>query len=498
MKKLILMLSLLISLSACVKTETVIELPSLPEIPHPQVVPFEDPKGTISQSDSLTYWTYNKMESDWNQYGSEVSPNGVKISWSAYEYHGLKDKAVEDKINLAIKEMVDKFKTYSDPDALPAYAGMFKQYPKDGLKIKDISINTGDWFNYDNLLSIGVRATFYTNYPDAFDYQEGDFSYTKTKTFDLNTGDEVHLSDLFVNGTDYVSLINEFILMDAVGKTDPNPSYYEHWYQYNGGFTGIRGDINFAISPYSLILFFDQSYPEFYDEFTTVTIEIPFEKLKGVLAFQQRFSSKVNLFTDTTIEKRSNYLVPVNTVISVETKDQTEISKIITTNTELSDFYVNLRTKIMVSDQLLIDQAVKDKKEKVYYEFDAQPAGPYMNVISQLSLINNEIYETKTVRVTYKPDGTLFTFADAFKSESDYKSIIIQKMKDIYTENYFTEIYDYEAVYKTLNVMIVSYENYQGVRVFNTFFRAPAWDEGVFDMTFELTEFKDILLVNPW
>jgi hypothetical protein len=499
MKKLILLLSIMISLSACVKTETVIELPTLPEIPQPQVVPFEDPKGTISQSDSLTYWTYNKMESDWNQNGSEISSNGVKISWNAYEYHGLKDKAVEDKIIQSIKEIIDKFKTYSDPNVLPAYAGMFKQYPKDGMKIEEIGIQTGGWFNYDNLLSIGVSATIYTKYPDAFDGRNGDFSYTISKTFDLNTGDEVHLSDLFVNGTDYVNLLNELVLMDAVGKTDPNPSYYEQWYQYNGGFKGIRGDIDFALSPDSLILFFDQSYPEFYDEFTTVALAIPYEKLKGVLAFQQRFASEDNLFTDTTIEKRSNYLVPVNTVIDVVTKDQTEISKIITTNTELSDFYIKLRNKIMASDQLLIDQAVKDKKDSVYYEFDGYPEGPYLNVVSQLSITSNNVNESyKVVRVTYKPDGTLFTFSDAFKPGSDYKSIIIQKMKDIASENYFTETYDYEAVYNTLNVMIISYDNYQGVRVFNTFFRAPAWDEGVFDMTFELSEFKDILLVEPW
>jgi len=71
-------------------------------------------------------------------------------------------------------------------------------------------------------------------------------------------------------------------------------------------------------------------------------------------------------------------------------------------------------------------------------------------------------------------------------------------MKDIYTENYFTETYDYEAVFKTLHVMVTAYDNYQGVRVYNTFFRAPAWDEGVFDMTLELSEYQDILLIQPW
>lgn len=496
MKKLIMLLSILMSLSACVKTVTVNQMPTLPEIPHPQTVPFKDPKGSVSQPDKRDYWIYNKMEVDWNQNGDETLSNGVKVSWNAYEYHGLKDKVVEDKINLAIKVMVDKFKTYCEPDALPAYPGLFKQYPKVGMQIKTISISTGDWFNYDNLLSIGVTATIDTQYPSTYQDQNGDFSYTVTKTFDLNTGDEIHLSDLFVSRTDYVNLLNEFVLMDAVGKTDPNPTCYEHWYQYNGGFTGIRGDINFAISPDSLILFFDQSYPEFFDEFTTTTVGIPFEKLKNVLAFQQRFASKTNLFTDTKIEKRTNYLFPNNTVINVVTKDQTEISTVITTNTELSDFYVKLRAKIMVADQLLIDQAVKDKKKSVYYEFDAQPAGPYMNIFSQLSISGDDT--SKIVRVTYKPDGSIFTFADAFKPGSDYKSEIIQGMKDIYTGNNFTETYDYEAVFKTLHVMVTENENHQGIRVFNTFFRAPAWDEGVFDMTFDLSLHKDILLIKPW
>jgi len=411
MKKIILILSLLLTLSACVKTETIIELPTLPEIPHPQFVPFADPKGTVSQPDTQNYWVYNKIATDWNQNASETLSNGTVFNYNAYEYHGLKDKTVEDKINLDIKAMVDSFKAYAEPDALPAYAGLFKQYPKEGMVINTISVSTGSWFNYDNLLSVGVTATLDTQYPSAYEGYNADFQYTITKTFDLNTGDEVHLSDLFVNGTDYVTLINELVLVDAVGKTDPSPTYYEHWYQYNGGFSGIRGDINFALSPEGLILFFDHSYPEFFDEFTSAIVSIPFEKLKGVLAFQQRFASKTNLFTDTAFEKRPNYRTPISNMIDVVTKDQTTISKVITTDTTLSSFFVKLRNQLMAADQVLIDQAVKDKRTSVYYEFSAQSAGPYMNVISTLNISGDETY--KYVTLTYKPDGSIFTFADA-------------------------------------------------------------------------------------
>lgn len=493
MKKSFIVLSALLLLSSCTKIETIIEMPTLPEFPEHEIATFAEPKGIVAQPDTQTFWTNNQLNTN-NDEGTQASlANGVKFRMNLKRYNGLKDKTVEDKINQNIQELADQMSIYTTIESLPTYLGLFKAYPMDKLIIKTLNVTAGDSFSYDNLLSIVINADIETNYTNNMDYYQGRIRYIKARTYDLNTGDEINLSDLFVNGTDYVKLLNDLVLLDAESKTEPNPTGYEMWYQYLGGFTGIRGDINFYLTPFELVLVFDQSYSEFYNQFSSAEVSIPFDKLEDVLAFQQRVASESNLFTDSKLVKYENFRDPSETQITVVRRDQTTIESTITL-APLSDEFTKIRDGIRELNQGIINQMVKDKNPYVSYHFSAVPVGPYMNVIS--TMYSNDHWDK--INLTYKPDGTVLTFADVFKVGSEYKSIIIEKMKQIATENQFMETYDYEAIFRTMHIMVYGWQDNQSIRVFNTFAMPPDLNEGTFDIILDINSHQDILKLSRW
>jgi hypothetical protein len=103
------------------------------------------------------------------------------------------------------------------------------------------------------------------------------------------------------------------------------------------------------------------------------------------------------------------------------------------------------------------------------------------------------------LRVTYKPDGSPLTFSDVFRAGFDYKALIIPKMKAIATENQFPDEYNYEAVFKTMKVMIFQFgDEAPVIRVFNKFQLPPALDYGTFDIGLPITDYPNDILINDW
>jgi len=500
MKKSLLFLCLLLSLSACTKTVTVIEMPTLPEIPSAVTVPFKDPIGkTVTQPDTAPTWLdFSNHVTSVNV--TQVVTQALTINQQYLVIDGLVNKSIEDKINKTLFDTSEELKKYADFTQAPLYSGIYKAYPQNKTRIDSINIGSSAYFTYANLLSVNTDVNIFTNKVDPEDYHWYDYQVSKHQTFDLNTGQEINLSDLFVSGCDYVARLNELIILDIQKNSnmEVQDMYYSPEYTYLGGFKGIRGDVSFQLSRDALVLIFDQNYPEFFNYYSPTWIWIPFSELQDILAFEQRFASEDALFTTPVTAMFTNYRKTVDnpTVILVEKRDQTLVQSIITKVGTLSERHKAISESILAADQKKIDTAVKNKTPEIRYEIKIYSVGPYMNIDRALYGGDGEVF----LRVTYKPDGSLLTFSDVFRAGFDYKSLIITKMKEITTENQFVDVYDYEAIFQTMKVMITKHggngETY--LRIFNKFQIPPDSQEGTFDMSLKLTDYPNDILIKEW
>lgn len=90
-------------------------------------------------------------------------------------------------------------------------------------------------------------------YVDYYTYTGGAHGMTDrvAYNFDLNTGRELALSDLFAPGTDYCAIINERVR--SLIRLDPEP-----YFEGDSGFKGIKADQRFYLENGSLMVYFLQ------------------------------------------------------------------------------------------------------------------------------------------------------------------------------------------------------------------------------------------------
>lgn len=495
MKKITLFLCLILSLSGCTKTVTVTELPTLPEFPSPESIPFKEPSGkAVSLPDTNAYWVRNNV--GWTYEENDTNDAAMSVHIQTIKMFGLIDKTIETKIQNQIDEVVEDLKQQSDFALAPRYNGLFKQYPPESVRIDAISIFTYSDFNYDNLLQVVTYACVDTNQIGFDRYGCGDYSVHRPMTFDLNTGNKINLSDLFVTGSDYVSRLNELVMLEIQSNTEAltEDSGYVTQFNYQGGFKGVRGDVAFSLGYEGLTLIFDEKYPEFLNGFNPTYITVSYRDLNDILAFQQRFASTSSLFIEKNISKANNYRFVDPRIIKVEKRDQTKIESIITLDPSLKGLFKSLTERIIADDQKRIDAAVLSKAAYVRLTLTASAVGPYLS-IDRVLYIGGE--SSEFLRVTYKPDGSPLTFSDVFRSDFDYKSLIISKMMEIAKEREYPDEYDYEAIFKTMNVMLFDFEG-KCVRIFNLFSHAPVSVDGTFDIIMYLKDYPNAFLIKDW
>jgi len=316
----------------------------------------------------------------------------------------------------------------------------------------------------------------------------------------LNTGDELTLSDLFVNESNYQDAINTLILLKSQSKTDPVPEQMQYWvdtYVYAGGFTGIRGDVKFYLYSGQLILLFNENYPEFTNNFSTTTITLKLVDLKNILAIEQRFTkSGTSLYTNTKIVKTQNYLYPIHTDIIKETVNGITINGSITYDDTLSDFYKSLRDSLIETDRETMRSLDKTKNSWAYFSFAAYPNGPYMSVFSSMITSTQNV----DVRTTYKPDGTRITLSDVFADGYDYEAYFKNEIKTMAADYWeAVPIYDPDLEFDKMVPYLVLGSDYYGnctVSMTTWLFDQSQYPDTTFSMviTDDPTKFK----IKPW
>ncbi len=225
--------------------------------------------------------------SDYARASSGYSDRGIQ----SVHISGLRNQDVQNAINNRIDEVV---KTLANPAYIPNVAGVIQVFEENGIPGRYTETYAHDAYGYLSVEihlicewsetrhfpnvheGVGEYGSSVWQYDDYrhfrwdWDYvydagQWGDnyagkvtFRYQLCDgvnlVFNLETGEEVMLSDLFPEGEDYLGLVN-----DEVAKQRDYP-YWEgsyDWYyeakEYDGGklFSGIKGDEGFSIDNYS-------------------------------------------------------------------------------------------------------------------------------------------------------------------------------------------------------------------------------------------------------
>jgi len=494
--KYLIVLSSLLFLSAC--TKTVIPKQELfPKIPEPIDIAFADPHGVVNESYDLKYWVSNNFSANYMEPIVETI-DGVQIDIGSQVFDGLKNQQVEDIINQKIADKLQSMKAYAKFENLPVYPGFYVAYPEKYRTIKSISIWFSEEFNANNILSL--KFSTYVTFNHVKPTDTWDFVIWDSLNLDLNTGNELTLSDLFINGSDYQTALNDYIRLKSQNQTDPVQDdliYYVDTYQYVGGFNKIRGDVKFYLDDGKVNLIFNENYPEFINDFSTVMIGVPFSELKDILAFGQRFMLSSNsLFTDSSMIKRRSYLYPSRMDISNETINGLPVTLQITTDDTLSDFYKTLKNKILAQDRIIISQFNDPAIKGIYYKFSAYPDGPYMNVSS--SMFWDKVVHAESS--TYQTDGTKMTLDDVFVDGFDYKSYIKNMIAQIIEYSEYQNTYDLDEVYNSL-VSSLQLHSYQGncqIDLTNKFFNDFSQNEGDFIISISISQHPELFKIKPW
>ncbi|GEM_PF-3609747 len=209
--------------------------------------------------------TYDKELID-----SRPEVNGIKC----VQISGLRDEQVEQKINNRLEQAVIELATRE----LPPYRGI-KRKTADILP-EDLTqcVNMFVFYDESNLFSVRLERRISYEYVFGTAELEG-------LTFDLNTGEELMLSDLFADGYDYQSAIVEYI-RDGVAGGWLRHAGGEHFEVYSDLFTllkpfdTVKKSQKFYLSAHDTIaLILDYDTPEFDVEGYAQVLRIEAERM---------------------------------------------------------------------------------------------------------------------------------------------------------------------------------------------------------------------------
>jgi hypothetical protein len=244
----------------------------------------------------LTFQDHREYESD-------------EFNYTYFTVEGLKDKAAEQAVNDRIKAVFDELRNRG----FPPYRGVKKQITELSV-LEWEQIYTEIAGNVNNVLSVAVhKDTTYRNPPAQgvsdrpYDHYDDIVSISEMETlnFDLNTGREISLKDMFCDDVDYMELLNDYLAKAIAGAQGDEEVYYFTSFDASlklaESFKGISEDQVFLTGPGALRLIFDYRTPQFDTGGQIQEVRIPYAEFDGQIAATERFyREEENLYTPET------------------------------------------------------------------------------------------------------------------------------------------------------------------------------------------------------
>lgn len=268
--------------------------------PKDDPVVFDDPIGdTVTGPVDIPY-VWNNPINIHNVIEEETASAYTNLSL----IDGLKDSSVQIKVNTAIRNAVDRMISYADLNHLPPFRGI-KTKIKDGAVLINRYVYTNVTYNSNNVLSLIIQGFLTFKNPDD---SEVYLSLNDGLTFELVTGKQLHLSDVFTNEADISLLIN-----NSLSKTFSRSNYSDeisgngmYYYSFTlvEPFKGIQADQSFYLGNQGLSLLFDYRTPGFDTDFATMSINVPYSDFMDKIGITERFSSNTDLYLSPIIDQQ--------------------------------------------------------------------------------------------------------------------------------------------------------------------------------------------------
>lgn len=411
--------SVLFAMTGCQK-ETV-ESPNTPIFPEEtetMEMPYNSPFKAVTTPVHFVAMTENPLE-----IVTIDESNGGIPGDSYVQIQGMKDQNLQEEINKKILAFHEQVKQVTEPP----YRGIKRVLGED-MKLKDQSVYTYVTFSFDNLLSI--TSTGNLMYSNGKPSEELYMDFSDAFTIDLATGEEVYFEDLFRNGSDYETLINNYIkiYLDKEFASDEEKEWYGAS-ELISPFQGIRKNPKFFLSYNTITFLLDAATPEFNTRYNTAYLQVPYLTLKDVIAVKERFvDGQPGLYLNES---------PQN-IMMISSYDKYVTGSSIQEEKEGINYYVNYRyppevPQSAVEDfvaSLNLDEPPKEGVTSVYKEGSMFYTGDFISATVQKNYTYDyEKFEFENAFRLYDLDGRILELENLFKPGYDYKSLIMSELQ---------------------------------------------------------------------
>lgn len=282
----VLLIALLIMLGACTgknsdphgngeppqdpEVENINNGSSDPNAPEAENSRFDWAKG--KEKSNFTGYTVRMNNLQYNEMnGCDDYPHNPTGPWcyrNAVQIEGLKNKELQEEINIKISDKVNEF---ANLKRLPNVQGI-KALAAKGLESEKLyyrNVYAIPQCKMGNILSVAVYS--YNEY-EFDDSERRSLSECETFNIDLNTGKEICMLDLFADDVDGMQYLNDAVdkaILEQGLSDEPDMYMYfdrEHALSLAGRFTGLQEDQKYYLNGTdgNLVLVFDHENPEFH------------------------------------------------------------------------------------------------------------------------------------------------------------------------------------------------------------------------------------------
>jgi len=346
---------------------------------------------------------------------------------SYFQITGLKDHSVEAKINAAIHDLYRSYLPYIEEGLMPPFRG-YATHPSAKGELQSYYLEVSHQYNSNHVLSVLLRLSAESMGEPGT--TPAYYSLFDTLNFDLNTGDELLLVDVFTNNTDGLALLNDAV-MEEVRKQQllaDADDFYGSNLELIAPFKGFLPTQKFYLAYDSLILILDQETPAFNIGFNPHTFSIPLGSSLGHIAINERFYHDETLFITDGGAKRFITSYDANQA-NYQTKDYVE---------DGIHFFIEYTYPRNATDRVksLLDAAFDEHKAMVLNRHKDQPLeqanlhsyllkiGPYTNVSYYVYFYGPGVDGSLSLYDVLDPSGRIMTLSDIFVDGYDYKSAI--------------------------------------------------------------------------
>lgn len=406
-----------------------------------------DIRAEINAPVELNYTVENPLI--WKEINED---QGQEFVYRYIKVSGLADKEIEKAVNDRIKAVYDELRVQD----IPPYRGIKTRIPADSI-LQNESVFVNVTGNFNNILS--VMFSKYANYQDPSSrefekdpaYYDGSrfFSETETLNLDLNTGEEIELTDLFCDNVDSMKLINDYM----AGFLSKNYAEDEGYYMGTFGelklvesFKGLEEDQKFAVYPYGITFVFDYNTPQFETGGSSVCPMVFYSNFGDNIAVASRFfDERQNIYNSqeplvkTFVAKEADNDIAGNenmlkggVNIFRSWNYSSKIPEAI--KSKLEQMRVIDREKVDRIQQIYSRMTESEKEQKGFGAYETMVSGnvvgDYINISGSRNLYMYDYYEQELDYHCYD-SRTLeeLRLADIFRDDFDFKPVVLEAMK---------------------------------------------------------------------